>query len=354
MDNISYRIKDVIIDLPVLMRNLNALGVAVSRKTVPKQKDELILFSLPIGKYGCRWMFRISLKGLSIACSGGVTKTFFGHNVWVFKKEAEQLRAIIAIVAADLHGIGGITLPRSLTAILVERVEVTRHHNLEGLVTKPEAIDRLDAMIMAMFSSRHFLNGATHDQPGTTGIGLSKSARVCRVYDPFFKFNQKPEHVPEDEWAALCSECEKHLRLELMFAKRELKSAGLSTVAAWADEALIEKLVAKRYADYGLSVKFNTDLLMPSDVIATNPAFEEAARFFFTNGAKGKQINARSGSSNRFKRYMAARGYCTNVAFSHHVHLAHGLSDVLQPHLAVELSDNLRANRKLFSFWWRE
>jgi len=299
-------------------------------------------------------MFRCSLKDRSIACSGGVTKTFFGHNVWVFTKEFEQLRAIIAIVAADLQKIGGITLPASLTAVTVVRVEVTRHHRLDGSVSKRLAIDRLAAMFMAMFPARHFRNGATHDEPGTTGIGLSKSTRVCRVYDPFFKFKEKPEHVQEDVWIALRDECERHLRIELMFAKRELQSAGLSTVAAWADHTLAEKLVSKRYNDYGLSVTFSTEELRHDDVIATNPAFVEAARFFFTEGARGTQIDPRNGSSNRFKQYMAVKGYCTDVPFSHHAHLAHGLGTILQPQLAAELSRDLSANRNLFSFWWKE
>lgn len=218
MDNLSYRIAGVDIDVPALVANLEAMGVPVSRKTIPKRKDELITFSLPIGKHKTRWMFRCSLEDRSIACSGGVTKTFFGHNVWVFKKEIGQLLAIISIIAADLQKIGGIILPMSLTDITVERMEVTRHHCLENMVTKRQAIDRLDAMFMAMFPGRHFHNGATHNEPGTTGIGLHKSTRVCRVYDPVFKFKEKPEHVREDAWSVLHDECELHLRVELIFA----------------------------------------------------------------------------------------------------------------------------------------
>lgn len=354
MDNLSYRIVGVQIDVSKLMANLQAMGVPVSRKTIPKRKEELILFSLPIGKHSCRWMFRCSLKDCSIACSGGVTKTFFGHNVWVFTKEYQQLLAIIAIIAADLQKVGGITLPTSLTAVTIERVEVTRHHRLDGVVSKRLAIDRLAAMFMAMFPSRHFRNGATHNEPGTIGIGLNKSTRVCRIYDPIFKFKERPIHVQEDVWAALRDECEKHLRVELMFAKRELQSIGLSTVAAWEDHALVEQLVEKRYKEYGLSIAFSTKKLEHEEVSATNPAFVEAARFFFTESMRGALIDPRNGSSNRFKQYMTAKGYHVDVPFSHHRHLAHGLSAYLQPGLAAELSDDLRTNRNLFSFWWQE
>lgn len=353
MDNLSYRIAGVDIDVPALVANLEAMDVPVSRKTIPKRKDELITFSLPIGKHKCRWMFRCSLKDRSVACSGGVTKTFFGHNVWVFKKEFQQLRAITAIIAADVNRIGGIVLPPSPTSITVERVEVTRHHLLEDL-SKRQAIERLAAMFMALFPGRHFHNGATHNEPGTTGIGLHKSTRVCRVYDPIFKFKEKPEHVREDVWQALHDECELHLRVELMFAKRELQSAGLTTIAAWEDHALVERLVAKRYQDYGLSVAFNTKKLQHDDVIATNPAFVEAARFFFTEGARGSEIPSNNGSSTRFKQYMAAKGFCTDVPFSHHVHLAHGVSAILQPELAAELSEDLRKDGDLFRHWWKE
>lgn len=353
MDNLLYRIANVEIDVVTLVANLGAMNIPVSRKTIPKKKDELIIFSLPIGRYKKLWMFRCSLKDRSISCSGGVTKTFFGHNVWVFKKEIEQLLAIIAIVAAALREIGGLTLPASMNAITVERVEVTRHHSLDGLVSKRVAIDRLAAMFMARFPRRYFRNGATHDEPGTTGIGLNKSARVCRVYDPLPKFKEKPTHVTDDVWIALRDECEGHLRVELIFAKRELQSAGLSTVAAWADDVSVERLVAKRYNDYGLSVAVNTEELPREEVLAAHPAFVDAARFFFTNGRRGKRIETRNGSANRFKQYMAANGYCTDVSFSHHVHLAHGLSAVLQPQLAADLPKDLRANRSLFSFWWK-
>lgn len=81
MDNLTYRIADVDINATVLTKTLKDLGIPMSQKTIPKQKDETITFSLPIGKYQCRWMFRYSLKRRSITCSGGVTKTFFAHNV---------------------------------------------------------------------------------------------------------------------------------------------------------------------------------------------------------------------------------------------------------------------------------
>lgn len=352
MDNLTYRIEDVDIHVPSLKQNLEEKGIPVSIKTVPRKQDEIILFSLPIGRHQCRWMFRCSTKGRSISCSGGVTKTFFGHNVWVFKKEFEQLTAIIEIISTDLANIGGITLPSSMDAITVERVELTRHHVLNESVSKRQAIDRLSTMFMTLFPDRHFRNGANLDQAGTTGIGLNKSTRVCRVYDPAFKLKEKPAHVPDAVWATFGEECGQHLRVELMFPKRELESAHLSKVAAWANVTSLEGLVAKRYKDYGLSVKFNTDVLPPSQIISTNPAFVEAARYFFTNGERGAPIDSRSGTSNRFKQYMAAKGYCTDVAFSRHIHLAHDLHRILEPQLAAELPNDLRSHRKLFNYWW--
>ena len=352
MDNLTYRIADVEINATVLTKKLKELGIPVSRKTIPKQQDETITFSLPIGKYGCRWMFRYSLKRQSITCSGGVTKTFFAHNVWVLRKESAQLEAIIKIVSDDLAKIDGITLPTSMDAMSIERVELTRHHLLSKSISKRRAIDRLSAMFMAVFPDRHFRNGANLNEAGTTGIGLNKSSRVCRVYDPYFKFKDKPAHVPEFIWNVLKEECEDHLRVELMFAKRELLSAKLSQVPAWQEDSLIEALIAKRYADYGLSMEFKTAALSEAQVASTNLAFVEAARYFFTDGERGARIDIRNGSSNRFKRYMADKGYCTDVPFPHHVHLAHGLHELLQPELAVELSQLLRSNRDLFDFWW--
>lgn len=61
----------------------------------------------------------------------------------------------------------------------------------------------------------------------------------------------------------------------------------------------------------------------------------------------------KSDAFDRFKQYMAAKGYCTNVPFSYHPHLAHGRSAILKPQLAAELPENLRTNRDLFGLWWR-
>ena len=120
MDNLSYRIADATIDVPTLLKALHSAGINVSHKTLPKTGTELIMFSLPIGKYAARWMFRLNLTDRTITCSGGVTKTFFGHNVWVFKNEATQLEAIISIIGADLQKIGGIELPSTPEALTVD------------------------------------------------------------------------------------------------------------------------------------------------------------------------------------------------------------------------------------------
>lgn len=351
MDNLRYRIEGVQIDVTSLIEHLNSMGVSVSRKTIPKRQDELITFSLPVGKYGSRWLFRCSLKDRAISCSGGVTSTFFGHNVWVFKNEFAQLQTILSIVGSVLTSLNGMVFPSALSAVIVDRVEVTRHHLPQVLCTR-HAVEALDAMFKAKFPGRHFLNGDTHDDPGTTGIGQFKSTRVCRVYDPAYKFAAKPGHVPNELWRTLSAECDQHLRVEIIFAKRELAAAGLSTVASWKDQTLVNALLKKRYQDYGLSVAFRTDRLAPEEVTAAHPAFIEAARHFFTDGERGTPIHTANGSLNRFKRYMAEKGYCADVPFSHHVHLAHGLSETLQPHLAEELPSHIRADKELFDHWW--
>jgi hypothetical protein len=352
MDNLIYRIEDADIQVSALKQSLKDQGIPVSIKTVPRKDDEIAVFSLPIGRYQSRWMFRCSTRCRSITCSGGVTKTFFGHNVWVFKNEIKQLETITSIIFTTLAKVGGITLPSPSDAITVERAELTRHHDLDNLLTKREAIDRLSTMFMTLFPSRHFRNGANLDDAGTTGIGLNKSSRVCRVYDPSAKFKGKPAPVPDAVWARFAKACAQHLRVEIMFSKRELESAGLSKVSAWADTTLIDRLIAKRYRDYGLSVKFNMEAMQREQIAATNPAFVEAARYFFTNGERGTPIDNRSGTSNRFKRYMAAKGYCTDVTFLRHVHLAHGLHEILEPQRAAELPDELRSNSELFKRWW--
>lgn len=355
MDNLTYRISNVGFDVPSLLIALKSKGINVTQKTVPRTQTELVLFSLPVGKYAARWMFRINLKENSVSCSGGVTKTFFCHNVWVFKNEAVQLEAILMVIHAELQNIDGITLPTSLEAVTIERVEITHHYAMPASFSVANAIGRLNTLFMTLFPARRFLNGDTHDEPGTTGIGVVKSSRVCRVYDPSYKFDKKPDHISEESWQELKNYCTKHLRIELMFGKRELHAAGLSPLADWSDSAKIEQLVAKRYKDYGLSVEFNAtnDGLTPADVKKTNPSFVEYARHWFSGGARGTLPDGRSGSSNRFKQFMAAKGYRTDVPFDRHIYLLHGLHDILKPELRADLPDSIRKDRQLFSHWWK-
>lgn len=63
----------------------------------------------------------------------------------------------------------------------------------------------------------------------------------------------------------------------------------------------------------------------------------EAARSFFTNRERGTLIDNLGGTSNWFKQYMTANGYCNHVAFYLHVHLAVGLLRKLNPQTAAEL-----------------
>lgn len=356
MDNLTYRISNVGFDVPSLLVALKSKDINVTQKTIPRTQTETILFSLPVGKYAARWLFRINLKDGSISCSGGVTKTFFGHNVWVFKNEATQLAAILLIIHVDLQNIHGIRLPPVADSVSIERAEITHHFEMQAPVTKAGAIAKLNTLFMTLFPARRFLNGDTHDEPGTTGIGVVKSSRVCRAYDPRYKFDEKPEHISEEPWVELKKYCVNHLRIELMFSKRELIAAGLSTVAGWNDSSKIEQLVAKRYRDYGLSVEFtatNTGFT-PADVKKTNPSYVDFARHWFSAGAKGTPPSGTSGSANRFKTYMARKGFRTEVPFNRHIYLQHGLHDILQPGLSADLPDAIRQSRELFGQWWRQ
>lgn len=356
MDNVNYRITKVVIDPHVLIAALISMGVNVTQKTLVKQRSNLILFSLPVGPHKCRWLFRVNLTDNTIACSGGVTKTFFGHNVWVFKNEAVQLAAIMGIVRDALLQIDGIAMGcTDLYDYLIERVELTNHFLLPDGVTTADSIGKIDMLFMTLFPRRYSVpEGKTHDKPGTVRLGKTKSSRVCRVYDPASKFLTKPSHILAESWEMLKNACFGHLRIELMFSKRDLISAVLSTLADWEDTEKVARLVTKRYQDFGLSVEFKStnDHFTPPDVRETNPSFVEQARHWFSAGAKGVAPKPGSGAFNRFKQYMAARGYRTDVAFALHHFLVHGLHEVLVPERSAELPIELRRDTSLFGKWW--
>lgn len=356
MDNLSFRIPHVMFDVSKLTATLIGLGINVTRKTIVKQACELVMFSMPVGPHKCRWLFRLNLTDNTIACSGGVTKTFFAHNVWVFKNEATQLTAIMGIVRDALLQIDGITLAcTNLYAYSIERVELTNHFALPEGVSMAAALGKIDVLFMTLFPRRYSQpEGKDHDNPGTVRLGRTKSSRVCRAYDPFSKFDLKPAHVPVGIWAALRAVCSGHLRIELMFSKRELHAAGLTTLADWEDAARVARLVTARYQDFGLSVEFKATNyhFKPQDVRVTNPSFVEQARHWFSGGTKGVAPNPHSGAANRFKQYMAAKGYRIDVTFARHRFLVHGLHDVLVPERRAELPPDLCRDPALFGKWW--
>jgi hypothetical protein len=355
MDNLTYRLPLISFDVPTLEACLESRGIYVTPRTHPKTRHKLLLFSLKIGKHRVLRLYRINLTLGTISCSGGVTTLFFGHNVWVYKRELVQIKTLIMLEAAELGKIDGIVLPASPESVAtVLRVEITRHHALPADVTPFAAIDAVNLMLMAMHPNSRFRNGDSFDDPGVTGLGRNKSARRCRVYDPASKFDKKPSHISDESWHALKVACHQHLRVEIMFGYRELLAAGLSTVAAWENAAKLEQMMTKRYAKYGLCVRFKADKagMSPSEVAATNPRFVEPARHWFTAGARGTPLNARSGTYGRFRNFMAAHGYRIAVPFAWHGYLRHGLHDALQSESSAELPPELRDSAELFGRWW--
>jgi hypothetical protein len=356
MDNLSFRINDVVIDVPAFTASLLRLGINVTRKTIVKPNSELILFSLPVGKYKCRWLFRLNLTDKCLSCSGGVTKTFFDHNVWVFKNEAVQIAAIMGIVCDAVQQIDGIVL-KSIDpfSFWLERVELTQHFVMPDGMSLADALAKIDLLFMTLFPRRcSSPEGKNHDNPGTVRLGKTKSSRVCRAYDPVSKFESKPDHVSAESWSSLKAFCIKQLRVELMFNKRELKTTGLEKLAKWEYAETVNKLIAKRYKELGLSVEFKAtnEHFNPGDVRTTNPSYIDYARHWFSAGVKGSPPNPRSGAANRFKQYMAVKGYRTDVTYARHQFLVHGLHDVLVPELCADLPMELRRDLALFGKWW--
>jgi hypothetical protein len=359
MDNSTFRIVDTAVNPSELATALAQRKVKLTRRTNPKLNSEEMLFSLPIGPYKARWLFRINLKDGSVACSGGVTKTFFGHNLYVFTNEAVQLRTITQIVSTGLRDLPGLVLPDEFEPV-IERAEVTRHHTLPAEIDKSDAQRRLDLMQMTLLPSRYSNEGRNHDNPGTTRIGKTKSSRACRIYDPSIKFDDKlkdngrPPHIPVESWSALCAGVERDLRVELMFNKRELESTGLDTIARWEDALTVMRLLESRYQRFGLSVDFKADQegFTPESVGAEHPTFVNYARHFFSNGEKGAAPNPRSGSTPRYKKYMLDHGYNVDVPFARHQYLAHGFHEIFRLEHAAELSQGLRRDARLFGQWW--
>lgn len=354
MDNTTFRIVDVAVEPSELVAALKQRGIRLTRRTDPKVEGELLQFALPIGPYKPRWLFRINPVERSIGCSGGVTKTFFGHNVWVFRNEAVQLRTIVKIVAGAIADLPGVSIPDGFVPI-IERAELTRHHALPDDSDKADALRRLDLMQMTLLPSRYSNEGRNHDDPGTTRIGKNKSSRAFRLYDPAGKFGRRPAHIPPEAWARLCAAVLRHLRAEVMFNKRELESANLDSIDAWEDDAVVTKLLESRYQRFGLSVAFRADQapdFTPATVGLRHPSYLPYIRHFFSAGAKGNPPNPRSGSAKRYKDFMLENGYSTAVPFDRHQYLVHGLHEILRPELAADLAPEIRSDKALFRQWW--
>jgi hypothetical protein len=241
MDNLLAMIHGVSVDEKLLLASLGKIG-SKGRVSYGLNSDvESITFSTTIGNHNKRWLFRINMKTESISFSGGVTSTFFGHNVWVGSNEGNQLKHIITIVANKLSQIEGITLPKSLKrnqydSVEIKRVEVTRHHLLPEHITTNEAINRFDNLFKVLYPSRRDRDGDTLDSPGTVSIGKNKSTKVCRIYDPSFKFKKRPPSISEKSWGKLEENCKNHLRVELIMSAREIKQNNLQTIESWGDK----------------------------------------------------------------------------------------------------------------------
>lgn len=359
MDNLKARICNIHINLQDLLEYLSSQGIKPKLKIGPLAQVEEITFSIPVGRYGTNWFIRACLATNSVSISGGVTKTFFGHNVWVFNDEYVQLEAILGIVGRALNRVVGLRLPESLfhrgfPDIFIERVELTNHHVLPEPETQRTAIKKIDTLFIVQFPKRRHLYGDTLDLPGVTSIGRTKSTKECRVYDPTEKYNLKPEHVSQELWDALFAECRRDLRVEMIMSEREIAQLGMATVEAWQDSAKIQTFLEKKYHRFGLSVAHNTsmDTLLPADVRATNPTFVDYARYWFTAGKRGLAPDKRSGSYNRFRQYMESKGFNINATFERHKLLAHGLHDYLRPSCRSELSSSLSGDYELFYHWW--
>ena len=362
MDNLLARINGITVRLKTLR---NALAAAKIKPKVGFDDEsgvETVYFSIPVGLYQSRWLVRIFPAKHCLTISGGVTTTFFGHNVWVFNNEHVQLTTIIGIVSAALARIEGIELPGSLFAgsfesVAPERVELTNHFRLPFGVGHYVAIDALDDMLMLLYPRSHFRNGQTHEKPGVTGVGRTKKSRRCRIYDPNDKFADRPPHVAEQAWLDLHQCCLRQLRVEVIMHESEIRSAGLGTVSAWKDTSVIADWQKRKYRRLGLTFRAETNsgVLTPESILgAGRPSFVAPAQEWL-GGAKASELfPAKSGARNRFRQFMEGHGYNINVPFAKHPLLAHGLHDVLRLENRAELPDCVRRDQSLFRHWWKQ
>ena len=154
MDNLKARIRNIHVNLQSLLEYLSSQGIKPKLKIGASAQVEEITFSIPVGRYRANWLIRVCLATSSMTISGGVTKTFFGHNVWVFNNEYVQLVAILGIVGRALDRVVGLRLPQSLLHwgfpdISIERVELTNHHVLPEPETQFSAIKKIDTLFVS-------------------------------------------------------------------------------------------------------------------------------------------------------------------------------------------------------------
>ncbi|CAE6768752.1 hypothetical protein R69619_03742 [Paraburkholderia nemoris] len=353
MDNFKFIIPDVHVEAVTLTDALKSANVNITVRHEHGKQEPSVIFSLKIGKHNGKWLFRYNAANRALSCSGGATSTFFGHNLWVFRNEAPQMRAIASMVMAVLSQLDGLSIASSPEDIIPDRVELTSHFPLSD-VTHNEAIQRIDAMLKRRFGKSRFRNGDAHDEAGVTGIGATKNERWLRVYNPLWKGGKKPPHIGQEAWNELVAFCARHLRVEIILRERDIKRLDLIQVSAWEDRDHIDEILRGKLSHAGLTVPFTSASagLTPSDVKCTNPAFVDAARHFFTNAERGSPIDKRNGSANRFRQFMLARGYDINIPFSDHHLLAHGLHEMLQLERRATLPSILRIDQELFGHWW--
>lgn len=357
MDNTRLSFIAESVDTDELARHLRALGITRTTRESADGHTE-ILFPMLVGKFEQRWLFRLTPKNRTITCSGGVTKTFYGHNAWVFSdNEWQQLQDIVSILWRQLSEVPGIGLNSVPADDLVDVLfaELTRHHDVSEAGSREDAMAKLHRLWEALYPKQYCSDRPTPDDPGTARIGKTKSHRLARAYLPSAKFGvpkAKPAHIAPALWGQLYKHCEPCVRVELIFDARTLRAAGLSKVSGWQDLNRVNSLIEERYRRFGLNVAYSDQPLSSSEFSPRAWKTAEAARHFFTGGQRGKMLPSGTGSESRFARYMADKGYNISVPFILHEALKHDLHHLMDPHSPAVLPPRLRASSRLFPQWW--
>ena len=356
MNNFSFQIPAVEIDIPTFTAALVSHGVNATHKFKVKQETETLNFTVPVGPHKSKWNFLFDLKDQTVTCSGKATHTFFGHEGWILTNEATQLDTLMEIISEGLLPIDGITLKRKHpNNFKIEGIELTNQFDLPKEFTTSTALDNIEGLFKTLRPRQYFPpTGGLRGSADEVRLGRTESSAVCRAYDPIGKFQSKPTHVSSEPWTALKNFCTGQLCIASWFNKRELTKAVMTTLPDWADNEKFAALVSKRYQELGLSVEFKAtnSHVGPAAVRAINPLFFNYARHWFTAGNQGTPPKQHSGDFKRFKQFMATKGYCTDMPYAQHKHLVHGLHDVLIPERSAELPDELFYDQTLFNQWW--